>query len=157
MRRREGFTLIEIAISVSIVLLLLLIALPSVRGVLANSRLKRSLDALNEIVRTAQERSVTERRPYLIEWQKRSIILRPESAREGDPAGPTSALALEKGYAYVLRLPAALDKGPFSQWIFWPSGTCEPATVKFKGPAGSWEVNYAPLTARPQIASYVTK
>jgi prepilin-type N-terminal cleavage/methylation domain-containing protein len=157
MPRRQGFTLIEIVISVSILVLLLLLALPSVSGVIANRRHQRTLDAMNEIVRTAQERSVTERRAYIIEWQKRMVILHPETAREGDPEGPTATLALEKGYAYTLRLPAALEKGPFAQWIFWPSGTCEPATVRFKGPPGSWEVNYAPLTARPQIASYVTK
>ena len=157
MPRREGFTLIEIVISISILVLLLLLALPSVSGVIANRRLKRTLDAMNEIVRTAQERSVTERRTYIIEWQKRMIVVHPEWPREGDPDGPTMTLALEKGYAYTLRMPAALEKGPFAQWIFWPSGTCEPATVKFKGPPGSWEVNYAPLTARPQIASYVTK
>jgi|SRR6476659_7013130 len=157
MPRREGFTLIEIVISISILVLLLLLALPSMSGVIANRRLKRTLDAMNEIVRTAQERSVTERRAYIIEWQKRLIVVHPESPREGDPDGPTTTLALEKGYAYTLRMPAALEKGPFAQWIFWPSGTCEPATVKFKGPPGSWEVNYAPLTARPQIASYVTK
>jgi len=157
MPRREGFTLIEIVISISILVLLLLLALPSMSGVIANRRLKRTLDSMNEIVRTAQERSVTERRAYIIEWQKRLIVVHPETPREGDPDGPTKTLALEKGYAYTLRMPAALEKGPFAQWIFWPSGTCEPATVKFKGPPGSWEVNYAPLTARPQIASYVTK
>jgi type II secretory pathway pseudopilin PulG len=115
-------------ISISILVLLLLLALPSMSGVIANRRLKRTLDSMNEIVRTAQERSVTERRAYIIEWQKRLIVVHPETPREGDPDGPTKTLALEKGYAYTLRMPAALEKGPFAQWIFWPSGTCEPAT-----------------------------
>ncbi len=84
MKRRQGFTLIEIAISVFILALLLLLALPSVSGVMADRRLKQSLDAMNKIVRKAQERSVQERRSYVIEWQKRAIVLRPESPREGD-------------------------------------------------------------------------
>jgi hypothetical protein len=112
---------------------------------------------MNELVHKAQERSVKERRSYVIEWQKRTIILRPESPVEGDPADPTARLNLDKGYAYVLRLPAALQKGPFAQWIFWPSGTCEPATVKFKGPPGSWEVNYPALTGRPEIVHYAAR
>jgi len=157
MPRREGFTLIEIVISISILVLLLLLALPSMSGVIANRRLKRTLDAMNEIVRTAQERSVTERRAYIIEWQKRLIVVHPESPREGDPDGPTTTLALEKGYAYTLRMPAALEKGPFAQWIFWPSGTCEPANVRFKSPDGAWEANYSPLTARPEIVRYAAK
>ena len=157
MQRRNGFTLIEIAISVFILMLLLLLALPSVSGVMANRRLQRSLDALNGMVQTAQEHSVKERRIYVIEWQKRAIVLHPAALVEGDSDAPTAQLNLEKGYAYVLRLPAALTKGPFGQWTFWPSGSCESANVKFKGPPGAWEVNYSPLTARPEIVRYAAK
>ncbi|MEO8043937.1 MAG: prepilin-type N-terminal cleavage/methylation domain-containing protein [Spartobacteria bacterium] len=157
MQRRAGFTLIEIAIAVFIVMLLLLLAIPSLTGVLANRRLQRSLDAMNQIVRMAQERSVQERRPYLIEWQRQSVILRPETIKESDSDKPTAALALDKGHAYLLRLPAALAKDPLAQWIFWPSGACEPANVRFKGPDGSWEVNYSPLTARPEIVRYAAR
>ncbi len=146
--------MIEIAIAVFILLLLLLLAIPSVNGVLANRRLQRSLDAMNEIVRMAQERSVIERRAYLIEWQKKSVILRPEATVEGDSEAPVATLVLDKGHAYQLLLPAALEKPPVAQWIFWPSGTCEPANVQFKGPAGTWEVNYSPLSARPEIIRY---
>jgi hypothetical protein len=138
-------------------MLLLLIALPSVSGVLASRRLQRSLDAMNQIVRMAQEHSVQERRPYLIEWQKSSIILRPETSAEGDSDSPTATLALDKGHAYALRLPAALGKASAAQWVFWPSGVCEPANIRFKGPDGSWEVNYWPLTARPEIVRYATR
>jgi type II secretory pathway pseudopilin PulG len=157
MQRRAGFTLIEIAIAVFILMLLLLLAIPSVSGVLANRRLQRSLDAMNRIVRLAQEHSVQERRPYLIEWQRQSVILRPESIAEGDPDTPTAALVLDKGHSYVLRLSAALEKKPLAQWIFWPSGACEPANVQFKGADGSWEVNYSPLAARPEIVRYAAK
>jgi type II secretory pathway pseudopilin PulG len=157
MQKRHGFTLIEIVISVFILMLLLLLALPSISGVLANRRLQRSLDAMNQLVRNAQERSVKERRNYVIEWQKRTIVLRPEALVEGESTNSTAQLNLDKGYAYVLRLPAALQKGPFAQWTFWPSGTCEPANVKFKGPPGAWEVNYSPLTGRPEIVRYVAR
>ena len=157
MQRRAGFTLIEITISVFILLILLSLAIPSVSGVLADRRLKKSLEAMNQIVREAQERSVREHRPYLIEWQKKAVILRPESFVEGDAKAPAATLVLEKGHAFRLRLPAALVKDPLAQWIFWPSGTCEPANVSFKGPEGSWEVNYSPLTTRPEIVRYATK
>ena len=115
MQRRTGFTLIEVAIAVFILMLLLLLSIPSVSGVLANRRLQRSLDAMNQIVRLAQEHSVQERRPYLIEWQRNSVILRPEAIAEGDPEAPTATLALDEGHAYVLRLPAALVKDPLAQ------------------------------------------
>src|SRR2546423_4732192 len=155
MRRSPAFTLIEIAISVFILMLLLLLAIPSITGVMADRRLQRSLDAMNQIVREAQERSVHERQPYLIVWQKDSVLLRPEAVEKAD--APVATLTLDKGHAYLLRLPAALASNPLAQWIFWPSGTCEPANVSFKGPDGSWEVNYSPLTARPEIVRYAAK
>jgi type II secretory pathway pseudopilin PulG len=157
MRRASAFTLVEIAISVFIMMILLVVAIPSVSGVLADRRLHRSLDAMNEIVRQAQEHSVQERRPYLIAWGKSSIILRPEEIAPDAKDVAIATLALDKGHAFLLRLPAALESDPLAQWIFWPSGTCEPANVSFKSPDGSWEVNYSPLTARPEIVRYATK
>ncbi len=157
MQRTRGFTLIEVAISVFILMIIMLLAIPSVSGVLADRRLQRSLNAMNEIVRQAQDHAVRERRPYLVVWQKDNIILRPEAVDKSDPSAPVASLALDKGHAFLLRLPAALEKNPLAQWIFWPSGTCEPANVSFKGPDGSWEVNYSPLTARPEIVRYAAK
>ena len=138
-------------------MILMLLAIPSVEGVLADRRLQRSLTAMNQIVLQAQEHSVKERRPYLIVWQRNAVILRPESLAKSDSAEPVAQLALDKGHAFSLRLPAALEKDPAAQWIFWPSGTCEPANVRFNGPDGTWEVNYAPLTARPEIVRYAAK
>ena len=157
MHRARGFTLIEIAISVFILMILMLLAIPSVSGVLADRRLQRSLTSMNEIVHQAQEHSVRERRPYLIVWQKDAVILRPEADDKGEGDAPIAQLALDKGHAFLLRLPAALAKDPLAQWIFWPSGTCEPANVSFKGPDGSWEVNYSPLTTRPEIVRYAAR
>ncbi len=68
MQRFRGFTLIEIALSIFILMLLLMLAVPSLTGVSASRRLKQSLDGFNNLVRLAQQRSVTERRPYLIVW-----------------------------------------------------------------------------------------
>ena len=157
MPRTRGFTLIEIAISVFILMILMLIAIPSVSGVLADRRLQRSLTALNELVRQARQHSVKEGRSYLIVWNKDEIILRPEAPGKDDGEAPVAQLAFDPGHVFALRLPAALEKDPLAQWIFWPSGTCEPANVRFKGPDGSWEVNYAPLTGRPDIVRYVAQ
>lgn len=157
MRRTSGFTLVEIAIAVFILMILLMLAIPSVSGVLADRRLHRSLDAMNDLVRQAQERSVQEHRAYLIAWQKSSIVLRPEEPGQDESDKPVAQLALARGHAFLLRLPAALDKDPLAAWVFWPSGTCEPANVSFKGPEGSWEVNYSPLSARPEMVRYAVR
>ena len=157
MQRFRAFTLIEIALSIFILLLLLMLAVPSLTGVVANRRLKQSLDSFNQLVRQAQERSVTERRAYLIVWGKNSVLLRPEVFAEGEEEKPTVMLTLPKGSWMQISLPAALLGKPPAEWIFWPSGTCEPATVQFKSPAGAWTANYSPLTVQPELTQYAVR
>jgi len=156
-QRFRAFTLIEIALSIFILLLILVLAVPSLSGVIANRRLKQSLDSFNQLVRQAQERSVTERRAYLIVWGKNSVLLRPEVFAEDEEKKPTTVLGLPKGSWIRISLPAALLGKPPAEWIFWPSGTCEPATVQFKGPAGAWTANYSPLTAQPELTQYAAR
>lgn len=143
--------------AVFILILVLFLGVPSLNGVLADRRLRRSLDELNRFVRMAQDRAVTERRTYLISWQKDHLILRPEAVMKDEDPEPVATLQLRKGDAYVLKLPAALADDPPPDWAFWPSGTCEPAIVTYKGVDGSWTANYGALTARAEIANYATK
>jgi type II secretory pathway pseudopilin PulG len=157
MRHCRGFTLIEIVLAVFILMLLLLLAVPSLNGVLANKRLQHSLNRFNDLVRRAQGRSVTERRPYLIVWSKDTVSLRPEAFEKGEAVKPTAEFHLGRGDAMKLLLPAALTKKHPAEWIFWSSGTREPATVQFKGLAGSWTASYSPLSARPELTNYAAR
>ena len=157
MQRFRAFTLIEIALSIFILLLLLLLAVPSLSGVIADRRLKQSLDSFNQLVRQAQERSVTERRAYLIVWNKSSVVLKPEIFTKDEEEKATAVLRLPKGSWIKISLPAALIGKPPAEWIFWPSGTCEPAIVQFRGPAGTWTADYSPLTAQPELTQYAAR
>lgn len=157
MQRFRGFTLVEIVLAVVIMMLLLLLAVPSLTGVLADRELKRSLDGFNNLVRQAQERSVAERRPYLIAWGKNNVVVRPEIFAEDEEVKATAEFALARGEVLKLSLPVALTVKHPAEWIFWPSGTCEPAVVQFTGPSGSWGATYAPLTARAQVTDYAPR
>ena len=79
MQRPRAFTLIEIIIAVAILAILLLMAVPSLSGVIASNRLRASLDEFNNLVRQAQERSVAEHRAYLIVWGNKDVIVQPEA------------------------------------------------------------------------------
>jgi hypothetical protein len=125
--------------------------------VIANKRLKQSLGGFNQLVRQAQERSVTERRAYLIAWGKNSVVLRPEVLAKDEEEKPTAVFRLAKGSWIKISLPAALTAKPPAEWIFWPSGTCEPATVQFRGPSGTWTADYSPLTAQPELTQYAAR
>jgi len=156
-QRFRAFTLIEIALSIFILLLILVLAVPSLSGVIANRRLKESLDGFNQLVRQAQERSVTERRAYLIAWGKNSVVLRPEVFAKDEEEKPTAVFRIPKGSYIKVSLPAALTARPPAEWIFWPSGTCEPARIQFRGPAGTWTADYSPLTAQPELTQYAAR
>ena len=157
MRKRAAFTLIEIMISVFILLLLMLLAVPSLSGVMADHRLHRSLDAFNRLVVQAQNLSINERRPYLLVWEKGEIELRPESFAKGHQEQPTALLDMREGDVYTLKLSEALTKKPPAEWIFWPSGNCEPAIVGYEGTEGTWTARYSALTARGALIAYATK
>ncbi|MGH8099936.1 MAG: pilus assembly FimT family protein [Chthoniobacterales bacterium] len=157
MRRSRGFTLLEVIIAVSIFMILMLLAIPSLNGVLADKRLRRSYDGLNALVLQAQERAVTEHRPYLIVWQKEAVALRPEGFARDEEEKNTDELYLDKGEVMTISFPAALVKKPPGEWIFWPSGICEPAIIEFKGRRGTWTAHYAPLTGRPELTNYAAR
>ena len=156
-RKAQAFTLIEIVISVFILMLLIMLAVPSVTGVVADRRLRHSLDSFHGLVYQAQERSIAEHRPYLLVWTKDSVELRPENSLKGDDPKPAGTLPLARGESLQLTLPFALMKDPPAQWIFWPSGICEPANVKYTGRDGTWTASYSPLSARSQLSAYVPR
>ncbi|HYR23825.1 MAG TPA: prepilin-type N-terminal cleavage/methylation domain-containing protein [Chthoniobacterales bacterium] len=157
MQRSRAFTLIEIVITVAILSVLLLMAVPSLSGVLTDRRLRASLDGFNNLVRQAQERSVAEHRSYLIVWGDNDVLVQPEAFAKDEEKKPVATFAVEKGSALTLKLPAALTSKPAGEWIFWPTGTCEPAIVEFTGRAGTWTANYSPLTAHAELTKYATR
>jgi prepilin-type N-terminal cleavage/methylation domain-containing protein len=157
MRRERGFTLLEMAIAIFIMVVILMLAVPSLNGVLADRRLRKSLDDFNGIVRQAQERSIAERRSYLIIWHEGKIGLRPEGLMQGEDSAPVALLALGRGESLKFAFPAAMLEETPAEWIFWPSGTCEPAIVSYRSGNGGWTANYSALTARAEVVSYVAR
>jgi type II secretion system protein H len=155
--RRAGFTLVELVIAVLIMAILMLLAVPSMEGVLADRRLRRSLDGFNKIVREAQERSIAERRPYLIVWFDGKVGLRAEGLTRGEDPEPVVKMKLARNESLKVSFPAALVEDPPPEWIFWPSGNCEPAVVSYQGKNGKWTSSYSALTARGDIVAYVAK
>ncbi len=156
-RTFRAFTLIEIVIAIFILMLILLLAVPSFTGVLADRRLKRSLDSFNNLVHEAQQRSLAQHRPYLLVMGTKSIELHPEALIKGDNPDPVAEFRIGRTETVKLVLPAALTKNPPAEWIFWPTGTCEPAEVQFTGRDGTWTARYSPLTAGATLTTYAAR
>jgi len=156
-QRCRAFTLIEIIIAVAILTVVLMMAVPSLSGVIADRQLRASLDQFNNLVHQAQERSVTEHRAYLIVWGNNDVIVQPEAFAKDEEKKAVARFALDRGTVLTLTLPAALTSKPAGEWIFWSTGTCEPATIHFEGRAGTWTANYSPLTGQAELANYAAR
>lgn len=143
-------------IAISILVVVLMMAVPSLSGVLADRKLRASLDQFNNLVRQAQERSVNEHRPYLIVWGRSDVSVQPEAFARDEDKAPVATFALERGTALTLTLPAAIRKTA-GEWIFWPTGTCEPASVHYEGRAGTWTETYSALTGHAELSNYAAR
>jgi hypothetical protein len=148
MDRRAGFTLLELCIAIVLGLMVLGIAVPSVRSVMAEQRLKKTFEEFDDLVRKAQMRSVAERTAVLLVWGEGGIDLVPERAVQEGEEPKVEHFAFEAGRSYTLARPASLAKEAPAEWPFWRSGTCEPVVVSFEGPEGRWSVRYDALTAQ---------
>src|SRR5213595_4109538 len=131
MKHRDGFTLFELVIAVFILVLLLGLAVPSLSGVLADKRLHRSLDRFNSLVHQAHERSLAEHRAYLIVWNDAFITLHPAAFLKTEPHDPIDTMPIARHEKWRFEFPAALSKKAPAEWIFWESGVCEPARIRF--------------------------
>lgn len=157
MFRTRAFTLIEIVLTVAIMALLMLLAVPSLSGLAADRRLRRTLDDFSNVVRQAREHSVTERRPYLVVWDGKKFEVRPELLTKEEESDELPAFPMSRAGSITITFPAALEKNPPAQWIFWPTGTCEPAIVQFSGPDGKWTAKYSGLSVEPALTNYAAR
>lgn len=148
---RKGFTLLEICLAIAIAMVIMLMAVPSISGVLKGQKANRPYEMFDQLVKKAQARSISERRNYLITWEKEELVLRPENPENVEEAQGIDRIAIADKESYEIQLPAALVKKPPSEWTFWPTGTCEPATILYKGPQGSWTAVYRPLTVKAEV------
>src|SRR6266478_8852662 len=107
MPRRDGFTLLELCLGVVIALMLVLIAVPSVRSVLEEQRLHRSFEAFDALVTKARMKSINERRAYALAWRDEGIELLPLEKKEGEQGGAEpETLPFSKEEEYALERPA---------------------------------------------------
>lgn len=145
---RTGFTLLEICLALLIASMLIALAVPGIAGVIAEQRLKESYERFDAFVAMAKRRSVTEQRAYVIVWGKSGVTLQAADGKKSkDDTDEPAHLTFQKDETFQLSRTAALSKNAANEWIFWSNGICEPAQIAFQGPAGSWLVNYDPLTA----------
>jgi prepilin-type N-terminal cleavage/methylation domain-containing protein len=156
-RPRAGFTLLELMIAISIAALIIMVAVPSVEGIVAERKLTESFEKFDALTRKAMLNSVQQQRTWVIVWGKNSVSVQPDAPlpeeRANDGEGVREDLVFGEDEHYKLEKPASLlsAKETPAEWTFWRSGTCEPVFVVYEGPAGKWRAQYSPLTGYGEI------
>lgn len=156
-RPAPGFTLLEIMLAVAIGAIIMVLAVPSISGLMEEQRAERSFHAFDDLVGAAQRRAIDTRAPVRLLLTRDSIVMEGDSvdaaAAEESVEPATSSIPIAKGEEYIFRFPSALVPDTEAVWTFWPTGACEPAVVEYAGPDSKWSATYDALTAQADFST----
>jgi len=151
--KAAAFTLLEVCIAVFIGVMIILAAVPSITGILAEQKAKKLFNRFDDLVKKAATHAVTERRPYVLVWDESGVAMRPLAPDNRQEAQASGRVDFGERHAPDLMLPGALAKHPPRVWTFWPTGTCEPAKIVCHLADAPWTASYDPLTEQPVFTS----
>ena len=158
--KNSGFTLLEISLAVVIGLMMLSLALPSMRGLFAEQRLRERMEQFGQFVGRASELARTSRMEVRLRWADGGIRVVPEQElpEDGSPREDGwDFFALDKEESLQLARTAARDPNAPAEWSFWPEGIREPVELAYAGPGGSWELRFGALIAEPEVLGVHTR
>jgi competence protein ComGC len=150
---QAAFTLLEICIAITIAVMIILAAIPSISGLLAEQRAKKLFNAFDTLARKAAGKAVDERRAYALVWDDSGVSMRPLAPASQAEARGSDRLDFGEKKAPDLLLTASLAKNPPRVWTFWPTATCEPAKVICHIAGAPWTATYDPLTEQAVFSS----
>ena len=159
---QRAFTLIELMLAIIIAVTIMAMVIPSMRGMSADKRLDETFEKFDALTRKAQLKAVSQQHTWTLAWGPRVITLRstdagPEELQSG--AAAPENFTFDENESYELQRPATLlpPKNTPAEFTFWRSGTCEPVTVSYSGPSGTWTAQYNPLTGRGEVTDREVK
>ncbi len=154
LKRTGGFTLLEISLAVVIGLMMLSLALPSMRGLFAEQRLRERMEEFEQFVGRAASLARQAKTEVRLSWESGGIRMVPEELPLDGSLGTdasTDFFAIGKDEEIFLARTAARDPKPLMEWSFWKEGVREPVEISYQGPGGSWALRFGPLLAEPDV------
>lgn len=164
----HGFTLLEVALALFIVLLVVGIALPFAGGLNREAALRQPADALKTLAVTARRLAVTNQKTYELVLDRDRYLLRvlPVGSGNEEEKEQERAVLREdeilKSYEISREIAYGVkrwDQNEFakkteSHWRFLATGICEPITVRFAR-GNDWLLfSFNPLTANAEDEAY---
>ena len=158
--RTAGFTLIEIAIVMFLMVMLTLIAVPSVTRFGNENALRSCARELATQARTARRLAIQQQRPYEIRFDEAGFYLAPFGAGTNladevftDLPAPHN-LSADISWQLTRWAERNPSREKTQRWIFEPSGVCEPVRVRFDRTDSYLELSFHPLTAAVSEEKY---
>ena len=143
-RPARGYTLLEIAMVVAIIVLIIGAAVPMTSGFTREQRLRDVVRELLVLAKTARADAMTTGRAAEVVFAKDGFALRRPGEEE-----PAESFRLPRGMRYVVE-PFGADRAvrPDGQrWVFQPTGLCEPLSVRVEEDEAWMKVTFDALTA----------
>ncbi len=146
--------------AVAIGMLMLSLAMPSLRGLFAEDRLRERMRQFDEFAGKAADLARTSRKEVRLCWEPEGVrMVQQETSTEGSEALQTGGdfFTFAKDEEFILNRIAARDPKAAWEWSFWPEGVREPVEVYYKGLGGSWSERFGALVPEPDVLSISTR
>lgn len=139
----RAFTILEVVVAMVIAMLIIGVAVMSLKGVDRESKIRQSAARLEWTARTAMREALLRRRPQCVRLATNGFAGETVSGRTNWKRLPKGgALEIKRWGEARWRKP----KGGESWW-FRPGMPCEPISVRLSLPEGRLEMSFDPLTA----------
>ncbi|SDU06568.1 prepilin-type N-terminal cleavage/methylation domain-containing protein [Verrucomicrobium sp. GAS474] len=159
-RRRRGFTLLEICISLAVIAVLVGLSIPAFSGWMSEQKLRDPARHMEELARTARNRAIDTQRSWAVLIRPAELVLTLQPGEDftddQHQAFPDLSLPVADGVKVETK---AWAEETFSapaevRWIFRPNGLCEPLTVRFTQGESQIALRFDPLTAEVAEETY---
>jgi hypothetical protein len=158
--RGAGFTLLEICMAVAIGLMMLSLAMPSLRGVFGEQRLRERMGEFEAVVLKASVLANRSNREVRLRWMKLERdrmglwMGTMEGSEEVEGGDNGVVLEMDRDEKLQVRRLAARKEVPAPpEWSFWPRGLREPVELSYAGPLGEWVLRFGALVPEPEVVS----
>ncbi len=155
--RPAGFTLLEVMLAVAIILMMLLVAVPSIQSIFAEDEMRKSYDEFTKFARQAQDAAMSGKHQVTLVWDKEGIIQVPDKSMTPEEEEALPILRYPEKGTITLERPAALLKKAPVEWAFWRSGACEPVRIIYEAEDGHWIAEFEPLTGQGKLIAMEAK